>query len=302
MKRILFSTGIIIFTLLAVTAGGTGAFFSDTETSAGNTFTAGSIDLKIDNESYYNGALSPDTSWSLTDLTIQKFFNFLDLKPGDIGEDTISLHVENNDSYVCANVTLTSNDDNGLTEPEALVDQSDGVGNGELADNVNFIWWADDGDNVLEMGENLLPGGTLGVMPVGSSTTVTLADSATNIWGGAGPIPGGETRYIGKAWCFGSMTPTHLEQDNFGVDSPRTPANSNGGVSCDGSLLGNDTQSDSLTADVSFSAVQSRHNDSFLCVKEVPPPVLVACSNPTVQKWVDSSVFFGQGKRRQKRF
>ena len=35
-------------------AGGTSAFFSDSETSTGNQFTAGAIDLKVDNDSYYN--------------------------------------------------------------------------------------------------------------------------------------------------------------------------------------------------------------------------------------------------------
>ena len=47
----------------AVVIGATGAFFSDTETSTGNTFTAGAIDLGVDNESYYNGAFNEETSW-----------------------------------------------------------------------------------------------------------------------------------------------------------------------------------------------------------------------------------------------
>ena len=161
MKRIIYSTAVLVF-VLAISAGATGAFFSDTEVSNGNTFAAGAIDLKIDNTSYYNGAPNPDTSWSLSDLTIEKFFSFLDLKPGDFGEDTISLHVDTNDAYMCANVKLTSNDDNGLTEPEALVDATDGPGNGELASNVNFIWWADDGDNVLESNESVISEGPIG--------------------------------------------------------------------------------------------------------------------------------------------
>mgnify|MGYP001578414017 FL=1 len=53
-KRILLSLGMIVF-VAAAALGATGAFFSDTETSTGNTFTAGAIDLGIDNESYYNG-------------------------------------------------------------------------------------------------------------------------------------------------------------------------------------------------------------------------------------------------------
>lgn len=289
---------MILATLAAVSAGGTGAFFSDTETSTGNTFTAGAIDLKIDNTSYYNGVLNPDTSWSLKDLTIEKFFNFLDLKPGDRGEDTISLHVDTNDSYLCANVKLTSNDDNGLTEPESLVDTTGGVGEGELASEVNFVWWADDGDNVLETGETVLPGGNFGSMSVGSTTTVPLADSTTNIWSGSGPILGNTTKYIGKAWCFGTLTPAPLAQDGLGTTSPRTPANSTGGISCDGSLLGNETQTDSLTADISFTAVQSRNNPNFVCLEEVPPPpVLTACTD-TSKRWMDSVVFVGQGKRK----
>ena len=119
MKRIIYSSAVLLF-VLGISAGATGAFFSDSEVSSGNTFAAGAIDLKIDNTSYYNNIFSTSTSWTLTDLTIQKFFNFLDLKPGDRGEDTISLHVNTNDAYLCANVKLTSNDDNGLTEPEAL--------------------------------------------------------------------------------------------------------------------------------------------------------------------------------------
>ena len=266
MKRIIYSTAVLVF-VLAVSAGATGAFFSDTEVSNGNTFAAGAIDLKIDNTSYYNGVFSTSTSWTLTDLTIQKFFNFLDLKPGDTGEDTISLHVDTNDAYLCANVKLTSNNDNGLNEPEALVDVTDGPGKGELASKVNFLWWADDGDNVLESNENVISQGPIGALGLQGSTTLTLADSVNNIWTGVGgPVPGEQTLYIGKAWCFGTLGVAKLTQDNLGANSPRTPANSTGGITCDGSALDNSTQTDSLTADVTFTAVQARNNGSYQCV------------------------------------
>ena len=69
---------------LAIIAGSSTAFFSDTETSTDNIFQAGAIDLKIDNESYYNGEPSASTSWDLKDLEEgDLFFNFTDLKPGD---------------------------------------------------------------------------------------------------------------------------------------------------------------------------------------------------------------------------
>lgn len=276
MKRILFSTLLIVGTLSALVAGGTGAFFSDTESSVGNIFTAGAIDLKVDNHSFYNGVLNASTTWNATDLTIEKFFDFPDLKPDDFGEDTISLHVETNDAYLCANVKLTSNNDNTQTEPEVLVD-ANGTSTGELAGLVNFLWWADDGDNVLESNENVISQGPIGALGVGGSTTIALADATTNIWTGAtGPVPGNQTLYIGKAWCFGDIGSAPLIQDNS--STTRNPALNNdgvngagqpedGGITCNGAALGNGSQTDSLTADVTFSAVQARNNPRFQCTR-----------------------------------
>ena len=75
--------------MMAVTAvivgvSATGAFLSDTETAVGNTFTAGTIDLKVDNESYYNGAVSEHTTFGPSDLDDGKLFlDFTDMKPDD---------------------------------------------------------------------------------------------------------------------------------------------------------------------------------------------------------------------------
>jgi predicted ribosomally synthesized peptide with SipW-like signal peptide len=274
MKRIILSLTLILSIGGALTIGATKAFFSDTETSTANTFTAGAIDLKIDNESYYNGKFSDATSWTEKDLVLEKFFNFIDLKPDDYGEDTISLHVDTNDAYLCANVTLTSNNENGCNEPESEVDQScgnPGIGEGELAGLVNFLWWADDGDNVLEEGETIINTGNFGQLGVGNSYSLTFADSDKNIWTGTGPIPGNTTKYIGKAWCFGAINSQPLPLGDY--DSPAGDNNENdvlgepedGGFSCDGSGLGNESQTDTITADVSFEAVQARNNPNFQC-------------------------------------
>lgn len=62
MKSILKSVGIISAVVaLAVTA--TGAYFSDTETSTGNTFTAGRLDLEVNGENPLDGPVV-----TLTDL------------------------------------------------------------------------------------------------------------------------------------------------------------------------------------------------------------------------------------------
>ncbi len=294
ISRIVLGLVLLVGAGGALAVGGTQAFFSDTETSTGNTFTAGAIDLKVDNTSYYNGVLNQNTSWLADDLnngavTLHKFFDFSDLKPDDYGEDTISLHAQN-DAYLCANVTLTSNNDNTCTEPETQstdpqcigqtpdTTPANGVGNGELAGLVNFIWWADDGDNVLESNENVISQGPIGALGVGGTATVTLADSVGNIWTGSpGPIPANTDKFIGKAWCFGAIGAAPLTQDNVG--NVRTPAGDNdavngagqpedGGITCNGTLLTNESQTDSLTADVRFNAIQARNNNTFRCVAQ----------------------------------
>lgn len=260
MKKILLSLGVIAI-VAAISISATGAFFSDTETSTANVFTAGAIDLKIDSEQHYNNAICVDGKWKLTDeeagetnpqypiigsacggtwgqdgdgldIVGEKFFSFDDIKPGDFGENTISLHVINNDAWLCAAVTNLSSDDNGLTEPEAKVDTTDGVGNGELDNEMVWKVWRDDangngavpGDNIWQDGEQILAQGnpTDGVL--------ALYDSMTN----TGPLTGATTGYMGVSW--------------------QLPASS-----------GNETQTDSLTGDISFYTVQSRNNGAFKC-------------------------------------
>jgi spore coat-associated protein N len=67
MKKILFSLSVIA-AAAAVITGGTLAYFSDTETSTGNTFTAGTLNLKV-------GASDPMT----------EVISETNKKPGDFG-------------------------------------------------------------------------------------------------------------------------------------------------------------------------------------------------------------------------
>jgi predicted ribosomally synthesized peptide with SipW-like signal peptide len=72
-----------------------------------------------------------------------------DVKPGDSGEVTFSMHFFDNPAYVRLVGDLVAESENGQTEPEALVDPT-AEGAGELADNVDVLLWSDDGDNVYE--------------------------------------------------------------------------------------------------------------------------------------------------------
>jgi len=263
-KKIIISLGIIGLAA-AIAIGATTAFFSDTETSTGNTFTAGAIDLTIDNESYVtdeNGALvyNDDTSWELDDLTDQLFFNFEDLKPGDIGEDTISLHVDNNDAWACMSVELTDTPENEETEPEAEVD--DGGDQGELQDELHFAFWADDGDNVYETEELIFAEGLAADLFDGQNWT--LADASKNIWTAQGPIAveGEVEYYIGKVWCYGNLIEAAVPQ---GENS--SPLVRGTGFICDGESVTNISQTDGIEVTVEFYAEQSRNNPNFTCVQ-----------------------------------
>jgi len=243
-RRILLSLITIAATVI-IAAGGTVAYFSDKETSSGNTFSVGSIDLKVGYESSYNGIST--TSWDLKDLgTGDKFFDFEDLKPGDWGEGTITLHVYNNNAWACMTITPVKNDDATSTEPE--IEAGDAPENpaddfdGELAQNINLLIWADvcneggaqPGDNVYQPDcDNLIHQGPA------PTTTVTfaLADKNTNVFTGTSsePLLGSNNYYIGIKWEI---------SDN----------------------VGNEIQTDTYEADISFYAVQSRNNPDFKCV------------------------------------
>jgi len=260
-KKIILSISAIA-AVATIAISGTVAYFSDTETSSGNTFTAGSIDLKIDNTSYLNGEPYATTTWQLKDLTVEKFFDFADLKPGDNGEDTVSLHVYNNDAWACVTFKNLHNDDNTCTEPEDADDlpQQAGcwtasqAGEGELAQNLYFVFWADDGNNILETGEPILMQGKASDILPGPKT-YPIADKTFSIAGKDAqgkwlPLTGSHDYYIGKAWCFG-------EYGGQGQGH---------NILCNGQPVKNESQSDSLTADIEFYAVQARNNPDFKCV------------------------------------
>lgn len=181
MKKALISAFVIVI-VGAAALRGTSAFFSDTETSEDNTLAAGALDLKIDSQAHYAGMVctevedgvfewvdedtNPDNNprtelleescvgtWDLKNLgETDKFFAITDLKPGDEGENTISLHVFDNDAWGRIRVTNLVDNDNGCTEPEVEADDVEcvEVGElqnefGELTENMSFHLWLDEG-------------------------------------------------------------------------------------------------------------------------------------------------------------
>ena len=254
-KKILLSL-CVIGAVAAIAVGGTIAYFSDTETSTGNTFTAGSLDLKVDNTCHYNGkecvcdgpgapcvwegTEKPcSCTWELTDLDNQLFFNFPDVKPGDTGEDTISLHVYDNDAYLCAYVKNLTNYDNGCNEPEFKAETeahgggsetcgNEGMGEGELQDHIYLTIWYDVSDKGdAEPCDNIWQ----------TEEIALVVDTAINGNDGIfplGQLKGDETTCLGVMWRVPSET-------------------------------GNIIQTDSVTGDIEFYVEQVRNNPTFVC-------------------------------------
>ena len=256
---------IAVVAIIAI--GATGAFFSDTETSTGNTFTAGAIDLTVSSHATYNGLPASYGNWDLGDLANKLFFNLADVKPGDIGENTIGLNVNNNPAWACATIAVTSDDDVSCTGPE-LKDDSDcsttlGVFNGEMAKNLSFVWWPDmNGDNIMQPGDEynhkfFLSGSKLsGLLDSNHQLHLTLADSAQNFFGltAGSPLAGNTLYSVGTAWCMGDM--------NIATD---------GTITCNGAAVNNASQTDQLKADMTFTATQQRNNTSFRCADTYKP-------------------------------
>ena len=254
MRKILISLSVIGIAA-GVVAGGTIAFFNDTETSAGNILTAGTIDLTVDsNGSSYNGLNLPDENFQATDLTDETFFVFDDIKPGDFGVRDISMHVSSNPAYGCLLIHNKVDVDNGITDPEDEVDNvndnADGTTDGDLSRDLELFAWED-----LNADQDYDPG--TGEPPLTHDGASFAPDSFFDIsyeimfdsTAGLGAFVQNDNRNFALAWCAGTQTVNHT----------------NGTITCDGSGMGDISQTDIFTADISLYAEQTRNNPDFKC-------------------------------------
>lgn len=298
----------------ALVASATGAFFNDTETSTGNTFAAGSLDLKVDSTAHYNGMICVPTengptgtweadpngpfgdsevpadnypqpgdrcvgTWTQTDLgPSYQFFNLTDVKPGDNGEDTISLHVYDNDAWGAFLVDNIQNLDNSCNEPETEAEPNCAQDNvGELGDAITFHAWLDqgsipgfqctdaqgspqecndpeEGDNIQEEGEPTI-WDNVSVDQAASEGPFELSSVLASAY---------------NEFCADDEDANPTGADGYGVCQ---------GLASDGRMVGsttyffglawnvpsdagNEIQTDSLSADLTFEAQQHRNNSN----------------------------------------
>ena len=173
--------------------------------------------------------------WEEKDLVAgDTFWTFNDVKPGDRGTNLVSLHASTNDAFACLYVNNTQDNENVLINPETKAvpqDTTPGtIGFGELSKYLNVIVWPDDGDGIHQIGETPLYNGLIKTELIQLSLT------------------GGNTQYVGFAWCAGTQT----------IDI-------NGNILCSGVGNQDDAQTDSFLADVTAYAVQQRNNTGFDC-------------------------------------
>lgn len=245
MKNILLSVGVI-GVVAAAAIGATSAFFFDTETSSGNVIVAGSIDLNVDSlGASYNGQDLPNSTWTARDLTDQIFFDFSDIKPNDEGRRHISLHVDDNPAWACITFVGT-NLENDLNDAEADAgDVTPGVEEGELSQNIALFAWQDnDSDAQYNPGSGEIP---LYESFFDVFTKIHVADVHT----GSPLVPTGPqaTRQVTLAWCAGTQTVNHTT----------------GEITCDGSGMSDEAQSDEFPHRVVLYATQERNNPEFQC-------------------------------------
>jgi predicted ribosomally synthesized peptide with SipW-like signal peptide len=123
MKKILVSL-MVIALVCALIGTGIHAYFSDVETSTGNTFTAGTLNLIV-------GSVDPCTQT----ITVSN------LKPSDTGD--AGIWITRNDGSIDGKLTVAvgtiTNNENGVQEPET----GDTGGPGELGANLKVAFWMD---------------------------------------------------------------------------------------------------------------------------------------------------------------
>jgi len=166
-KSILIS--ILMITLLAVVVGiGTVAYFSDIEISTGNTFAAGTLDLKVNDEN----------PWVTAPISVSN------MKPGDFGSVVIKLENAGSiDGYVSMWIKDVINSPGTTPEPEPTPD------NGELGANIKITIWKDDNNNgLVDDGETVY---------IREETLDSLNNMkvVNNL-----PLGAGDTVYIGFKW------------------------------------------------------------------------------------------------------
>ena len=179
-KTILAGTFIIGILALGVGAG-VYALFSDTETSNGNLFTAGTLDLTVNG---LNGANS-------------QIFNVANMKPGSQPKSQWYLaNIGSLPGTLSISSIIVTNDENGITEPEdeagdvtASVGELGAVAWIDIYIDADNSGWFSTGDSYLYQGaiNGLTSPISIGTLGAGATTRV---NAVVDWWSNSAPYTG----------------------------------------------------------------------------------------------------------------
>jgi len=172
----------------ALIGGGIYAYFSDTETSTGNTFTAGTLNLVPS-----TSGTGPSGKYTVTaggDGVNGKVV-FTKLAPSDSGSITWTLE---NDGDLDGTLTIASGvtfDENGSNEPESAVSGNNGGSNGDL-DQYMGVRLKRDGTYILGDASNYVPFSGLEAVLDAESESLVASDTMTYVleWAIASNVKG----------------------------------------------------------------------------------------------------------------
>lgn len=232
---------------------GTTAFLNDEERFENNSVQAGELDLAVQADVYEYQGQANGGGQSFGGVqngqspTIKQQLS--DVKPGDYSWGTFCFSIVDNPAYLWAGGELTANDENTVTEPEAdspgennSQTTTDIDGDGELADAIQVtLFYAPPGFDPSSQGRpsessfsDVVFTGTLREALLRLQTGIPLdADPST---AARDAFQGTESQSFDEDVCLG-----------FAWELPTS--------------VGNEVQSDSVTFDLAFTAVQERHND-----------------------------------------
>lgn len=200
MKKILISL-MTIAMMAALIGGGVFAYFNDVESSTGNSFTAGTLDLTVDGQN----------PWASTKITAAN------MKPGSSGAvDCTLVNAGNLAGTLTVDIKALVDSQGTCTEPECVNEggtYSGGVCTGNtpvnLSTKMDMVIWVDDGagggtanNGVRDGTEQQLFSGTLAAADVAVPWTVT------------GGLSAGATTYIGISYSIATSVTNEIQGDS----------------------------------------------------------------------------------------
>ncbi|MGB9903868.1 MAG: TasA family protein [Desulfotomaculales bacterium] len=179
MKKKIFASMFMIALMAALVGGATFAYFNDTETSTGNSFAAGTLDLKLDGG----------------DDNVVKF-TASNLAPGQSGKGTWTIRNAGNINGFVDLTGITVVNTGATPGTSEFAD-----GSGDLGANMNVRLFIDaNGNGDYDTGDTEIYNGPLNSI---------ASDYNLNL-----PLNSGETKYIGLAWNIPGTVGNSIQGDS----------------------------------------------------------------------------------------